>query len=109
MATKKTVNPETEIENNEAEAPVENVPAVDPGEELVTVQLFKDNERYSADLYVAVNGERILIQRGVPVQIKRKFAEVIERSMAQDGIAETMMQQMASASEKATEEKTRPV
>lgn len=106
MATKKT-NPE--IENNEAETPVENAPVVDPGDELVTVQLFKDNEKYSADLFVAVNGERILIQRGVPVQLKRKFAEVIERSMTQDGIAETMMQKMAADYERNTEEKTRPV
>lgn len=106
MATKKT-NPE--IENNEEETPVENAPVVDPGDELVTVQLFKDNEKYSADLFVAVNGERILIQRGVPVQLKRKFAEVIERSMTQDGIAETMMQKMAADYERNTEEKTRPV
>ena len=63
MATKKTAEPvEQEIEKNEAYTG-------DPGEELVTVQLFKDNDKYRDDLFVAVNGERILIQRGVPVQM----------------------------------------
>ena len=33
---------------------------------------------------VAVNGQTCLIKRGVPVQIKRKFARVLEESMAQD-------------------------
>ena len=69
--------------------------SVDPGEELVTVQLFKDNGKYKDDLYVAVNGERILIQRGVPVQIKRKFAEVIEHSQQQDQQTDALMQRMA--------------
>ncbi len=107
MATKKTVTPETE--NNEDLWPVaEETPAVDPGEELVTVQLFKDNARYNEDLYVAVNGERILIQRGVPVQVKRKFAEVIEHSMTQDGMAENMMRMLSESYDRATAEKTKP-
>ena len=101
MATKKTepVNEEIEKKN---EAPV------DPGEELVTVQLFKDNDKYRDDLFVAVNGERILIQRGVPVQIKRKFAEVIEHSQLQDQQTDALMQRMADEYEKVTKEKTAP-
>lgn len=101
MATKKTA----EIQEPEVIETEEF--AGDPGEELVTVQLFKDNDRYRDDLFVAVNGERILIQRGVPVQIKRKFAEVIEHSQMQDQQTDALMQRMADDYVKRTEEKTR--
>lgn len=108
MAARKTTQPqENENENNEAVTPVENTveqPAIDPMEELVTVQLFKDNDKYKDDVYVAVNGERILIQRGVPVPIKRKFAEVINHSMYQDGQTERMLTEMAEAYETKTRE-----
>ena len=59
-------------------------PAKDPGEELVEILLFKDAERYKDDVFVAVNGETCQIKRGVPVKIKRKFAEVLQHSMEQD-------------------------
>lgn len=52
--------------------------------EYVTVQLFKDGKDYKDDVFVAVNGENCQIRRGVPVQIKRKFALVLEASQAQD-------------------------
>ena len=101
MATKKT-EPVGEENEQKNQAPV------DPGEELVTVQLFKDNDKYRDDLFVAVNGERILIQRGVPVQIKRKFAEVIEHSQIQDQQTDALMQRMAEDYERVTKEKTAP-
>ena len=103
MATKKPAN---EL----AAEPVENtnIEPGDPGEELVTVQLFKDNDKYRDDLFVAVNGERILIQRGVPVKIKRKFAEVIEQSQRQDQQTDALMQRMAEDYERVTKEKTAP-
>ncbi|HWP80343.1 MAG TPA: hypothetical protein VN446_06830 [Candidatus Acidoferrum sp.] len=53
-------------------------------EEYVTVQLFKDGGRYCDDVYVAVNGENCVIRRGAPVQIKRKFALVLDASQEQD-------------------------
>lgn len=56
----------------------------DSGEELVPFYLFKDNGRYKDDVFVAVNGESIQIKRGETVQIKKKFANVLEQSMAQD-------------------------
>lgn len=56
----------------------------DPGEELVEILLFKDAGKYKDDVFVAVNGETCQIKRGVPVKIKRKFAEVIQHSMQQD-------------------------
>lgn len=55
-----------------------------PGDELVEILLFKDSERYKDDVFVAVNGETCQIKRGVPVKIKRKFAEVLQHSMEQD-------------------------
>lgn len=53
-------------------------------EELVPVMLFKDNEKYKEDVFVSVNGETCLIQRGKQVNIKRKFYEVLMQSQAQD-------------------------
>jgi len=52
--------------------------------ELVTVKLFRDNNKYKDDVFVSVNGENCVIKRGVEVQIKRKFAAVLENSDLQD-------------------------
>lgn len=79
MATKKT---EAKVE----EATVEKTP-VDPMEEYVEIELFKDGGKYRDDLFVSVNGENCIVQRGVPVKIKRKFAEVIKNSMEQSNRA----------------------
>ena len=57
---------------------------VKPEDELVTVQLFKDSGKYKNDVTLHVNGQNVVIQRGKPVQIKKKFAEVLEHSMLQD-------------------------
>lgn len=54
------------------------------GEELVEVKLFKDNDKYKEPVFVGVNGETVAIERGVRVQIKRKFAEVLDNSDKQD-------------------------
>jgi len=52
--------------------------------ELVEVKLFKDNNKYKDDVYVAVNGENVVIKRGERVQVKRKFADVLDKSDRQD-------------------------
>lgn len=52
--------------------------------ELVKVKLFKDNDKYKDDVFVSVNGENCVIQRGIEVMIKRKFAEVLDLSDFQD-------------------------
>lgn len=52
--------------------------------ELVEVRLFKDNNKYKDDMFVAVNGENCVIKRGEKVKIKRKFAEVLNNSDLQD-------------------------
>ena len=53
-------------------------------EELVTVKLFRDNNKYKDDVFVSVNGENCVIKRGIEVKIKRKFAEVLDKSDLQD-------------------------
>ncbi len=52
--------------------------------ELVAVKLFRDNDRYKDDVYVAVNGHNCIIKRGEWVKIKRKFAMVLDQSEIQD-------------------------
>ena len=53
-------------------------------EEYVEVKLFKDNDKYADDVYVAVGGQNCVIKRGVPVQIKRKFYLALCESDDQD-------------------------
>ena len=52
--------------------------------EYISVKLFKDNDRYKDDVYVAVNGQNCIIKRGEWVRIKRKFAMVLDASEIQD-------------------------
>lgn len=52
--------------------------------EYISVKLFKDNDRYKDDVYVAVNGQNCIIKRGEWVKIKRKFALVLDSSEIQD-------------------------
>ncbi len=52
--------------------------------EYISVKLFKDNDRYRDDVYVAVNGQNCIIKRGEWVKVKRKFALVLDASEIQD-------------------------
>lgn len=52
--------------------------------DMVEVELFKDNGKYKDDVFVAVNGVGCIVPRGKRVQIKRKYALAIEDSMRQD-------------------------
>lgn len=79
----------------QAEAPVE------AGEELVSVRLFKDNDKYKGDVFVAVNGQSVLIRRGERVAIKKKFAEVLEQSMDQDQRTAGLIERESRAYEEA--------
>ena len=81
----------------QAEAPAPSpAPAASRDEELVPIRLFKDNERYKDEVFVAVNGERVQIRRGETVRIKRKFAQVLEQSMRQDTATARLMEQKAA-------------
>ena len=52
--------------------------------EYISVKLFKDNDRYKDDVYVAVNGKNCIIKRGEWVKVRRKFALVLDQSEIQD-------------------------
>ena len=72
--------------------------------ELVEIQLFKDSGKYQDDVYVAVNGENCLIQRGKPVKVKRKFAEVLKQSLEQDNNTADMIRELEGEYEKKSKE-----
>ncbi|MBE6594199.1 MAG: hypothetical protein E7644_00210 [Ruminococcaceae bacterium] len=52
--------------------------------EYVEVKLFRDNEKYKDDVYVAINGKNCVIRRGVWTRIRRKFALLLDQSEIQD-------------------------
>lgn len=51
---------------------------------MVKVRLFKDNQNYTGDVFVSVNGENYLIKRGVTVDVPDYIAEVLESSQRED-------------------------
>ena len=55
--------------------------------ELVEVRLFKDNDKYRDDVFVAVNGKGMIVPRGKEVEIPRKYAIALKNSEAQDSFA----------------------
>ena len=79
-----------------------NAQRSDPGEELVDVMLFKDNGKYKDDVFVCVNGENCVVQRGKPVKIKRKFAEVLRQSMEQDASTAQLIERESRSFQQAT-------
>ncbi|MBQ8341358.1 MAG: hypothetical protein IJY22_03150 [Clostridia bacterium] len=63
--------------------------------EYVEVRLFKDNEKYKDDVYVAINGKNCLIRRGIWTRIRRKFALLLDQSEIQDLRATELMEREA--------------
>lgn len=64
-----------------------------PIPERVVLRVPRDKKK--GDLFVAVNGENFLIQRGVSVEVPRYVAEVIQNSLTQDEKAELMMESLS--------------
>jgi hypothetical protein len=64
-------------------------------EERVPVMLYKDGDKYKDDVVLAINGEKIQIQRGIQVYIKRKFMSVLENQYRQQMIAADMQDKLA--------------
>lgn len=93
--TKKETAPEQAVPAQAAETPAQ------AGEELVSVRLFKDNDKYKGDVFVAVNGQSVLIRRGERVEIKKKFAEVLEQSLDQDQRTAGLIERESRAYEEA--------
>lgn len=63
--------------------------------EYVEVRLFKDNEKYKDDVYVAINGKNCVIRRGVWTRIRRKFALLLDQSEIQDLYTAELMEREA--------------
>lgn len=63
-------------------------------EERVPVMLYKDGDRYKDDVTIAVNGDKIQIQRGKQVWIKRKHAMVLESQYRQQMLAADLSTQL---------------
>ena len=62
--------------------------------EYVEIKLFKDNDKYKDDVYVAINGKNCVIRRGEWTRIRRKFALLLDQSEIQDlRTAELMSEQ----------------
>lgn len=64
-------------------------------EEKVPVMLYKDGEKYKDDVVLAINGEKIQIQRGVTVYIKRKYMSLLENQYRQQMVAANLQDQLA--------------
>ena len=62
--------------------------------EKVEIELFKDNNLYRDDVYVAVNGQNIKIKRGRKVRVDKMFAEVLDNSRRQDAVAADLNEQL---------------
>ncbi len=73
------------VENNKKEEKKRKMKAAeDYLNEYVSIKLFRDNDKYRDDVYVAVNGKNCIIKRGEWVKVRRKFALVIDQSEIQD-------------------------
>ena len=71
------------VKKQETEAAVQAAPEKD----TEVIRLFKDNQRYKTPVFVGVNGETYLIQRGVDVEVPKAVAEVLRHSEEMDGEA----------------------
>lgn len=76
--------------------------AGDAMEELVEYTAPLDPRGEFRDLVVGVNGEFIRIQRGVSVQIKRKFLEAIGNAALQQAEAAKVREETSRAAEAAS-------
>lgn len=85
MSKTKTTAAETAAKNSE-EIPTfktleeENAYYSEP----VKIKLFKDNDKYNSDVFVAVNGVGMFVPRGEEVEIPRKYVEALKNSEMQD-------------------------
>ena len=81
-------------QTQEMQAQPQEAAGKNPLEELETIRLFKDNERYRDDVFVSVNGRTFQIKRGVEVQVPRYVQEVLDNSMSQDMVAAAMVDKL---------------
>ena len=86
QAAQKTEKPQGAVKN----AVMKHV-AAKPAKK-VKVKLFKDNGMYKDPVFVAVNGQRFIVPRGVEVEVPEYIADVLEESFKRDqATAEQLM------------------
>lgn len=66
----------------------------EPKEELVSVYIPKEG-RNDDSLYIAVNGRRMLVKKGVPLMLPKMFADVVKNSQRQDAAAQKYIEENA--------------
>lgn len=94
MATKKEA-PQAQQDAAENVQQTEAKNTMQPEEkDTVMIHLFKDAHRYAAPVFVGVNGDNYLIQRGVDVEVPKAVAEVLRNSEAMESAA---MEKIAAA------------
>ena len=65
-----------------------------PKKKMVKRRLFKDNDKYQADVFVCVNGKAYTIKRGVDVEIPEEVAEVLDNADDQMMVAAQKMDEL---------------
>lgn len=84
MAGKKEeVAEATEVKEEVAEAK-KTTKKSDPDWEPVKIQLFKDNDKYKDPVFVAINGQSWLIERGKEVTVPACVKKVLDWQIAED-------------------------
>ena len=83
-----TVTESDAVESDAVEAPVV------PKKKMVKRRLFKDNDKYQADVFVCVNGKAYTIKRGVDVEIPEEVAEVLDNADDQMMVAAQKMDEL---------------
>ena len=94
------------VKTTEAAVQEKDTVQAEPVQEKDTevIRLFKDSQRYKAPVFVGVNGEAYLIQRGVDVEVPKAVAEVLRHSEEMDNAA---MARIAAAESAAVEQAQR--
>lgn len=68
----------------------------------VTIQLFKDGNKYKDDVFVGWNDRNFLIQRGVPVTVPLGVALILQEQQEQDNRAAAYQEQQQREFREAT-------
>lgn len=84
MATEKSAQPSTDMN------------------QLVTRKLFRDNEKYTDDVFVGWNGRPYIIKRGIEVQVPLGVALILDRSEEQKEFAAMNSEKLQSEFEAAS-------
>lgn len=61
-------------------------------EKLVTIELFRDGDKYKDDVFVCINGRSWQIKRGEEVKVPESVAKALAASKKQDNSTEKMIQ-----------------